>query len=251
MQEETVLGVTVVAADKQTLLHTVHSLVGVGGRVYTVNPMMLVAAAEDARMLAVLRRASACIADGVGVRRTLAARGVQTDVLCGVDLGEWLLSLGGSVGFVGGRRGVCEEAFRRMQQRYPSLTAAFLLDGYTFCEEDVARRLRAQKPTYLFVCLGTPRQELLIDRWSDASPQTLCIGLGGSFDVYAGRVRRAPKLVCRMGCEWLWRMLCQPHRLLRLPSLVRYVVWSRRETRRIKCTKKICKKQKYDTNYQN
>lgn len=238
MDTQSLLGVRISVGTKDELLQAARSLVGVGGRVYTVNPLMLVEASRDVAMREVLNRATLCIPDGVGVRRTFLARGVYTDVLCGVDLGAELLAAGGSVGFVGGAPGVCEEAFARLSRRYPTLSAAFLLDGYTFDEEDVVRRLRATRPSFLYVCLGTPQQERMIDRWAQVSPSTLCMGLGGSFDVYAGRVRRAPSFLRQWGCEWLWRMLCQPRRLRRIPALGRYMYLSMVENRQINCTKK-------------
>ena len=83
-------------------------------------------------------------------------------------------------------------------------------------------QIGASHPDLLFVCMGFPRQE----EWIAAHRASLIgvrvvVGLGGSLDVWAGRVRRAPRLLSRVGLEWAWRMMLEPKRLRGLPALLR------------------------------
>ncbi len=237
MQMCSLLGIPIAAGKSETLFEEVRALVGVGGRVYTVNPLMLSEATRDSAFHEVLRRATLCIPDGVGVKCAMHRRGVATDVLCGVDLCASLPTAGTTAGFLGGKAGVCEAAFSHLCKRVSGFDAAFLCDGYGFDLDEIAQRLSQTKPTFFFVCLGTPRQEFLIDRLSPLSPTTLCIGLGGSFDVLSGRVKRAPAAVRKMGCEWLFRMIYQPKRLGKVPKLCRFARMVIKEEK-IECTKK-------------
>jgi len=242
MERSTLLGVPVCCGKKEDLLREAERLLGRGGRIYTVNPLMLMGGVKSDAVCAVLRRGTLCIPDGIGVAAALRRRGVLTEVLCGVELGEYLFSKSVSVGIVGGRKGVAERAFHALFRRYTHVRPAFLLDGYTTTAEQVCEQLRSCRPTLLFVCLGTPKQELLIDRVSSACERTVCIGLGGSLDVYAGDKGRAPKWVRGMHLEWLYRTVREPHRLATLPTLCRYIFITRKERKTLKCTKKAGKR---------
>ena len=87
--------------------------------------------------------------------------------------------------------------------------------------------IRACRPDVLFVCFGFPAQEKWIAEHLDVlSDVRVIAGLGGSLDVWAGNLRRAPALFSRMGLEWAWRMMRQPKRLRGLPAIIRFVVKS-------------------------
>lgn len=83
--------------------------------------------------------------------------------------------------------------------------------------------MNAAKPDALFVCLGSPRQEYFIDDNFDRLETFLAAGLGGSLDVYAGRVERAPEIFIRLGLEWFYRLLRQPSRIGRMMKLPQYL----------------------------
>lgn len=238
MERVELLSVPVLCGKREDLIKAAEGLLGQGGRIYTVNPLMLMGGVKCSEVRAVLRRGTLCIPDGIGVAAALRKRGVITDVLCGVELGEWLFSRSLTVGIVGGRKGVAERAFLKLSARYPHVSAAFLLDGYGTTVEKACRLLRKHRPTLLIVCMGTPKQELFIDRVAHASEGTLCIGLGGSLDVYTGDKKRAPVMLRRMHLEWLYRIVREPHRLSALPTLGRFIFITRKERKSIKCTKK-------------
>ncbi len=198
---------------------------------YTPNPIMLENAAREPRLRAALMRADLNLPDGIGV--VIAARLLGETVLgrlSGVDMAKGVLGLavrrGYRVFLLGGRRGVAEEAARRLAKRLPCLIVCGARDGY-FSEEEtgtVIDEIGRAKPDILLVCLGSPKQELWIDRHREAlSDVRLFMALGGTLDVFAGRVRRAPLPMQKMGLEWLWRMVHEPRRFRDLPKMLSFL----------------------------
>ncbi len=199
--------------------------------VVTPNAVMLDACRRDALLCSLLNRADLSVADGAGV--LLAARRQGTPLrarVAGIELGERLLAGAAESGLrvflLGGRAGVAERAAGRLVQRYPRLCVCGACDGY-FEKEGEADRcvteyIRATRPDILFVCMGFPLQERWIEAHLHLLPDLRVVaGLGGSLDVWAGDIRRAPRLVSRVGLEWAWRMAREPRRLRQLPAILR------------------------------
>jgi len=191
----------------------------------------LVRAQDDAEYHDIVRQADIVTADGRGVVWMARVLGLAvTDRVSGVDMMDRLCEVaarkGYSVYLVGGQPGVAEEAAQTMRKRYPDLTLAGVQHGYFTPEEEpaVVAAIAAAKPDILFVAFGAPRQEKWIRRHLDALGAAVAIGVGGSFDVYAGRVQRAPAWMQQAGLEWLWRVLKDPKRITRLGALPRLVV---------------------------
>lgn len=103
---------------------------------------------------------------------------------------------------------------RKFRLQFPHLRIVGEMDGY-YSESDVDRRLKIVQdaaPDILFCAMGSPRQEVFMMRLAE-SYQCLCVGLGGSFDIYAGNIQRASPIFRRIGLEWLYRVLKEPRRL--------------------------------------
>ena len=223
--EAEIFGVGVTVGGREELLCAVRECVGRGGAVATVNATMLDRARRDGAFLEVLS-GMLCIPDGVGVRLVLRARGIKTDVLPGVELGRALLSSGAiSVGLYGAREGVADLAMAELCRKNALLVPAFALDGYTVDESELFSHLDRTRPDVLCIALGSPRQELLAHALREEYPAMLSLGLGGSLDVWSGRLRRAPRPFRVLGLEWLWRMLREPRRSRGLFALVRFLVF--------------------------
>ena len=198
--------------------------------VYTPNPIMLENAARDPAFRAVLLRADLNLPDGVGV--VLAAKLLDEGIegrLSGVDMAARALMLAAKRGYrvflLGGRDGVAREAAARLVARLSGLCVCGTRNGYFSAAQtqDVLEEIRSAKPDILLVCLGSPKQEDFIDRYRAALPDVkLFMALGGTLDVFAGRTRRAPTVVQKIGLEWLWRMACEPRRLRDLPKMVAF-----------------------------
>lgn len=216
-------GVDISLGTRDDLLARAVSLIGRGGAVATVNPEILNRALTDTELKHALS-SSLCIPDGVGVVLALGRLGYRTERLPGVELGELLLEAEGCIhlGIIGGREGIAERAMQELTVRHRSVIPEFALCGYAIDHAMVEDILRQRRPDVVFVCLGSPAQEIFISRMRHVSEKTLFIGLGGSADIYSGAKRRAPVPIRRLGLEWAWRMMVEPQRLKRAPSLLNF-----------------------------
>ncbi len=219
-----ILGIPIEVGKRSEIFNKVASLVGIGGVVCTPNPLILSDSLKNPALRRALLSADICIPDGCGLLPYLRRVDRACDICPGVELGKWLAVQGGisSLGIVGGAAGVAEAAFSALSREREGLQAAFLFDGYETSLSALCSRLRETKPEVVFVCLGSPRQEILMHSLRAFSKKTLFLGLGGSLDVYAKRVRRAPRALRALHLEWLYRMLREPRRLARLPQLLRF-----------------------------
>ncbi len=226
-----VLGVPVDAVDMSTALTEADGFVS-GDRprcVLAVNPEKVMAARQDPVLLGRLRDAALLLPDGIGV--VLAGRvlgGRRFARVAGADFMPALCALAAKKGygvFVFGaseesNRGACEE----LQRRLPGLRIVGRHHG--FVDEDsmegVLDLIRSARPEFLFVALGSPRQELWMERYLNELPVKVCQGVGGTLDVLAGRVARAPAAWRRAHLEWLYRLLRQPTRAFRQIALLKF-----------------------------
>ncbi len=168
----------------------------------------------------ILSRADLSLPDGFGV--VLAARFLGLPRLTRISGMDFLSAMleraehqGWQVFFFGAQPGVAEQAVVKLLKRYPRLPVAGTESGWRHWlrlpDAYVCWRIRRARPDILLVALGAPQQEL----WIDANRQRLgsvrvAMGVGGAFDFWSGRIRRAPRLVQRLGLEWLWRLLQEP-----------------------------------------
>ncbi len=222
MRKCEILGIDIEVGNKDLLFAKCASLVGKGGVICTPNPLMLSYSVENPSLRRALLSADLCIPDGIGLRPYLRAVNKDADVLAGVELGEALAKRVKTIGLVGGKTGIAEKAFLHLKEINPDLLPTLLLSGYDTPLSVLLSRLKEKKPDLVFVCLGAPRQEILMGTLRRYSPRTLFLGLGGSLDVYAGQIARAPRPVRAMHLEWLYRMLREPRRFSSLPVLLRF-----------------------------
>jgi N-acetylglucosaminyldiphosphoundecaprenol N-acetyl-beta-D-mannosaminyltransferase len=139
----------------------------------------------------------------------------------GIDLFEKLLARCAQrryrVFLLGARPQVVEKLVALLRERYPQLPLAGWRDGYWSQpqERDVVEQIRRARPDVLFVAISSPKKELFLSRCKAELQVPFVMGVGGSFDVMAGLVRRAPRWMQRCGLEWLYRLLQEPARLWR------------------------------------
>ena len=208
------------------------SLIGSNRGVYAVtpNPEIVLAAQKDSALRDAILSADLILPDGVGL--VWASRILGRPLrhrLPGIDFACRLLSelaeRGGSVFLLGADPGVAQLAGESLSKAYPGLRIAGTKHGYFAADEEasILEEIRLSGAELLFVCLGSPKQELWMNRWSAELPGVLMIGLGGALDVFSGRLRRAPKLWQHLGLEWLYRLLQEPRRMkrtIRLPGIL-------------------------------
>lgn len=193
-----------------------HSHLNIG----VVNAAKIVAMHQDRHLYEAVAGSDLVLADGMAVvwagkllRRPLPGR------VTGIDLFEHLLSLANQqrygVYFLGATQEVLDEVVQRVQGKYPHLRVAGSRHGY-FPDDQacrVAEDIGASRADLLFVAMTSPKKELFLDRFGGQLGVSICHGVGGSFDVLAGKVRRAPRLWQRLGLEWLYRVIQEPRRM--------------------------------------
>lgn len=125
--------------------------------------------------------------------------------------------------FVGSRTEVVNEVVDKLRRQYPDIRIVGHRNGFfgEGDEERLAADLERTRPDIVFVAMGSPRQELLMQRLQQRHV-ALYQGLGGSFDLYVGNFKRAPELLQALGCEWIWRFIVQPSRVKRLGPYLRF-----------------------------
>lgn len=228
-----ILGVGFDSLSREELKIQLNSMLtrGEQGYIVTPNPEILMCAEKDAEYRGIINHAALCIADGVGVIwASKILRAPIRERIPGVEMGEEILAMcareGRGVFFLGGKQGVAEAAAEKMKAKYPGLVISGTHHGYFDNSENdrIVEHINNSRAQVLFVCMGFPYQEKWIaDNLRLLSQVKLAFALGGSLDVYSGNVKRAPRLLCRVGLEWLWRAFSSTDhfvRVLKLPSFI-------------------------------
>ncbi len=190
--------------------------------VVTVNALALCQARKDPEFSAIATEADLTLPDGAGLLWALKALRIPAvERIAGIDFMDKLCRLATvdrlPVYLLGGRPGVAESAALRLMELHRGLEIAGTRDGYfnRRISKQIAREVHDSGARILFVALGQPAQEKWLDENREALPGVLAVGVGGSFDVYAGRLKRAPLLWQKIGCEWLYRLIQEPWRFRR------------------------------------
>lgn len=215
-----------------------HQRMGNGQKQFVIaqNPEKIMKSREDKELSSIIEdKATLLIADGVGL--VIAGRILghpPISRVTGVGLFEEMLSLANQekkrVFLYGSSPDVNQKAAQILQQRYQHLQVVGRQDGFEQNSEHIIRKIQESQPDYLFVALGTPRQEKWIAEYLNQLPVQLVMGVGGSFDVLTGNVKRAPRWMQKLGIEWLHRLLKQPTRagrMMNLPKFLWQVIKSR------------------------
>ncbi|MCL2343670.1 MAG: WecB/TagA/CpsF family glycosyltransferase, partial [Firmicutes bacterium] len=195
----------------------------------TPNPEIVWLCRKDPALASAVADAALVLPDGVGI--VYAAKILGRPLrrrLPGIDFAQEILNRlaksGGSVYLLGAKPGVAELAAQKLAENFPGLRVAGIHDGYFTDETPVIAAINAGKPDFLFVCLGSPKQELWMQRNAKSLDTGLLAGLGGSLDVFAGTVKRAPETWRKLGLEWLHRLFQEPRRLGRMLKLPLFLV---------------------------
>jgi N-acetylglucosaminyldiphosphoundecaprenol N-acetyl-beta-D-mannosaminyltransferase len=193
-------------------------------QVVTLNAEMVIAAQQDQRLDRIVRHAHLIIPDGAGVVWALRLSGHQAERLPGIDLASAILlsaaSKGVRVALVGGRKEILDTLLDVLPARYPGLTTVAAHHGYFTGQEEpsLVEEIARTDPQLLLLALGVPKQEYFMDQWRSRFPKAVLMGLGGSFDVWAGSAKRAPQTFQKLHLEWLYRLIKEPWRFKRMSS---------------------------------
>jgi len=201
-----------------------------GIQVVTINPEMIAAADENPELAEIIKKAELVIPDSIGISLALDSIGiVNVQKIPGIDFSEKLIKKcskkGYKVAFLGGSEETVNKLNTEISKKFPELNIVFSHHGYFEDNEleNILNSLQEADSHLLFVGLGTPKQEIFINNNRTLLNKTVMIGVGGSFDVWAKRVKRAPVLFRIFGLEWFYRLITQPKRANRMfPALPRF-----------------------------
>lgn len=203
---------------------------GKAASIATANAEMLMRAREDSELARILKDADMVVPDGAGVLWAAEQQGRKfKERVAGVDLAYAVMKncvvKGTKIYFFGGAPGIAETAAVNMRAQVGELNIAGMHDGFFTAaeEQSIVNDIRNSGAQILFVALGVPKQEKWISRHLYELGPCVCMGVGGTFDVLAGKVCRAPEWMRRNRLEWLYRLCKEPSRAWRMLALPKFV----------------------------
>ena len=205
--------------------------------VVTPNPEIVEVCRENEAARAAVNGASLVLPDGIGVIKGAAMLGTPLkERTPGIEFAAHIVErMAGenlSLYLLGAKPGVAEKAAENLKNQYPGLVIAGIHDGYFQEDGPVVEDIRQSGADCVFVCLGAPKQEFWMAKNGPATGAHLLCGLGGSLDVFAGTVERAPKFWCDHGLEWFYRLCKEPKRIGRMMKLPLFLVHVKQEKRK-------------------
>ena len=195
------------------------------GQVVTINPEMI----SNPDIKNIINDAELVIPDGIGVQIGLKIMGYDVKRIAGIEFAHRMLeecaNTSQSAALIGAKSDILEAAKKNIQNELPDLYITYSHDGYFQNDESILNDLKIRQPRLVLCALGSPKQEEFIFKAKKLMPETLFIGVGGSFDVWSGVVKRAPVIYQKLGLEWLYRTIKEPNRFKRIfPTLPLFVL---------------------------
>jgi len=229
--KETILGVSVNTESYDELIPKLFKNIEREEKalIVAINPEKLMKAKDDPELKALLNRAEYQIPDGIGVIiASKLKKGNVTSRVTGIDMMDHIVKEAAatqkSIFLYGAKPGVAAEAAAKLIETYPALLIAGTQDGYESDNNKVLQLINEAKPDILFVAMGSPKQEQWIEAHRNDLHPYLYQGVGGSFDVLAGNVERAPAVFQKFGAEWLYRLIKEPSRIKRQMNLPKFLL---------------------------
>lgn len=218
-----ILGVKVNVLTMDQAVHMVKQWLGQPPKrmIFTVNPEIIMLAQEDQDFRQVLNEADLVTADGIGV--VIASKKIGQPLperVAGYDLQLRLFAeTEAKYYFLGAAEGVAQAAAKKIMDRFPKARVVGVQNGYFTDIQEVVKDINSCQPDILLVGLGAKKQEELIAKYKDQIQAKIFIGVGGSFDGFSGKVKRAPEFFIRLHLEWFYRLVKQPSRWKRMLKL--------------------------------
>ena len=228
-----VLGVPVDAVNMEEALAIVEAMLcgDKAETVIAVNPEKIIKAQTDPALLGRLRNAGLLIPDGIGVVAAAKILGLaRMERVPGSELMPAICERAALKGYKVFLFGASPETNMRavevLRERYPEIQIVGCQDGYVKDQAmmQLIERINASQAEILFIALGSPKQELWMEEYLPQLKVKVCQGVGGTFDVIAGHVKRAPLVFRKMHLEWFYRLASQPKRILRQSALPKFVL---------------------------
>ena len=200
-----------------------------GGLVVTLNPEMISQARKNPEFSKIISSSNLTIPDGIGIELGLRILGRRVKRIAGIEFAHKLIEYCAKnskpVALVGAKPEIIEEAVAKIKAEFPLINIVYWHDGYFAEEEKIIQDLSSTNPDLVLAALGSPKQEMFLNGLKNNLPNAILIGVGGSFDVWSGRVKRAPKIWQQLGLEWLYRTIKEPQRFKRIfPTLPMFII---------------------------
>jgi N-acetylglucosaminyldiphosphoundecaprenol N-acetyl-beta-D-mannosaminyltransferase len=230
-----VVGCRIDRLDMEATLTRCEELIASGGPAQhvAINAAKLVAMQHDEELRRIIAECALVSADGQAVVWASRLLGDPLPArVAGIDLMHELLGLSERKGYrvflLGAKKDVLDQAVANAREMYPGVQIVGVRDGYFDDDEAdaVAASIQAAAPDILFVAMPSPRKEYWLAQYGTQITVPFVMGVGGSVDVLAGRTRRAPRVLQRVGLEWAYRLAQEPRRLFKryLVGNVRFCV---------------------------
>ena len=198
-------------------------------RVFTPNSEIIMAGYKDSEFAKILNKADLLTADGIGVvyaskilGKPIKERAAGFDIA--TEVVKRISKTGHKLYLFGAKPGVAEQAKAKMEKDFPGINIVGTHNGYFKTKDvpEIIEDINNSGAELLFVCLGAPAQEKWIDNNADKLNVKVAMGIGGSLDVFAGTVERAPEFYCKHGLEWFYRLKKEPWRAKRMTALPKF-----------------------------
>lgn len=202
------------------------------GTLVAINAEKVLTSERDAQLRALIKEANYKYADGVSIVASIRRKYPQAEVarVAGADLWEALMQRAGDLGtpvfLIGGQQEVLAQTETKLRSLWNVNIVGSQNGFFTPAQRDALfERVKASGAKVVTVAMGSPRQEILMRDCRKVYPDALYMGVGGTYDVFIGTVKRAPKAWQNLGLEWLYRLLTQPSRLPRQLRLLKYLFY--------------------------
>ncbi|MCD7879104.1 MAG: WecB/TagA/CpsF family glycosyltransferase [Candidatus Gastranaerophilales bacterium] len=202
--------------------------------IITINPEIIAMAQNEPAYSEIIKNADLIVPDGSGIKLALKLKGIKQEQIPGIELAKSVIAecceQNLSIAMVGAKEDVINKACKNLKSEYANLNIVYSHNGYfdDNNKQEIINNLKNSNANFVLAAMGAPKQEFFIKECMQEMKNTVFIGVGGSFDIWAGEVERAPLIFRKFGCEWLYRTINQPQRFRRiyktLPSFLFKVI---------------------------
>ena len=195
-----------------------------------INPEKIMKSFKDDKLREILLNSDLLLPDGYGIIFASKILKIQLkERITGIDMFEALLDYANenrlSIYFLGTQEEILKKVIERIEKEHPGIKIAGYHNGFFKEENEVLEDLKDKKFDILFVAMGSPKQEYFIYDNFDKIDAKIFMGVGGSFDVFSGKLKRAPYLIRKLGLEWLYRFILEPRkRFPRVTQLFNFMI---------------------------
>ena len=202
------------------------------GKLIAINAEKVMTAEEEPALRQLLEQAEYKYADGISIVHAIRRKYPDAEIkrVAGADLWQALMAKAGElqvpVFLIGGKNTVLQETEEKLRSQW-NVNIVGSQDGYfdVNSTEAIFNKIRESGAKFVTIAMGSPKQEIFMQGCQKVYPDALYMGVGGTYDVFTGHVKRAPKVWQDLGLEWLYRLLTQPTRWRRQVKLIKFLFY--------------------------